>query len=104
MEIKQWKVPSGQWKTGLVRRFLTTENAEVTEMSGSYSNLLSVLFVFFAVKFLRLTAATAAAATAAAATATAVVLGFGDFFIGRGAAEFEGHADVLADFLLDAFE
>ena len=32
------------------------------------------------------------------------MLGFGDFVIGRGTTEFEGHADVLADFLLDAFE
>ncbi len=49
-------------------------------------------------------ATTAAAAATAAATAAAVVLGFCDFVIGRGAAEFECHADVLADFLLDAFE
>ena len=32
------------------------------------------------------------------------MLCFCDFVIGRGAAEFEGHADVLADFFLNAFE
>lgn len=32
------------------------------------------------------------------------MLGFSDFVIGRGAAEFEGHADVLTDFFLNAFE
>ena len=57
-----------------------------------------------AVPLIILTAATAATTTATAATAAAVVLGFCDFVIGRGAAEFEGHADVLADFFLNAFE
>ena len=72
----------------------------VAGLRCNHSDQIYLTFrVFFVVQIFRSTAATAAAATAAAATAAAVVLGFCDFVIGRGAAEFEGHADVLADFL-----
>lgn len=47
----------------------------------------------------------AAAATAAtSATAATAATGFGEFLGGRAPAEFEGHADVFGDFLLEFFK